>query len=80
MGFTILSPITRVELIARGDGINKETRDRLRRRYGAGKWRKMKGHARIKLRNERVRYAEIHWYEADGIGRKDYKIKRYIDD
>ena len=52
---------------------------RLRRLYGKGYWRKMKGIARIRLRDGRVRVAELHWYEAHGIGKKEFKRKRYLD-
>ena len=79
MGFKIISPITDVEVIARGTGIRKETRDGLRHRYGPGNWRKMKGRARVRLQNSKIRRAEVHWYEANGIGPKDYKIRKYLD-
>ena len=52
---------------------------RLRRLYGNGRWRKMKGGARIRLKDGRVRLAELHWYEAHGIGKKEFKRKRYLD-
>jgi len=52
---------------------------RLRKLYGDGRWRKMKGVASIQLRNGRVRKTEIHWYEAHGIGRKEFKRKRYLE-
>ena len=51
---------------------------RLRKRYGRGRWRKMKGVATIRLADGRVRRAELHWYEANGIGRKEVKRKRYV--
>jgi hypothetical protein len=51
---------------------------RLRKRYGRGRWRKMKGVATIRLANGRVRRAELHWYEAPGIGRREFKRKRYV--
>jgi hypothetical protein len=47
--------------------------------YGQGRWRKMKGVARIRLRDGRLRLAELHWYEAHGIGKKEFKRKRYLD-
>jgi hypothetical protein len=47
--------------------------------YGRGRWRKRKGDARVRLRDGDVRLAEIHWYEATGIGRKEFKIKRFFD-
>ena len=52
---------------------------RLRRQYGPGRWRKLKGIALIRLASGRVRQAELHWYEAHGIGRKEVKRKRYLD-
>ena len=77
MDFAILSEITEVETIARGRGIRDLAR--LRRTYGHGNWRKLKGIARIRLASGRVRLAELHWYEAHGIGRKEMKRKRYLD-
>ena len=52
---------------------------RLRRLYGPGTWRKLKGNASVRLEDGSVRLAELHWYEAHGIGRHEYKIKRYLD-
>jgi hypothetical protein len=77
MDFEILSDITSTTKIAVGSGI----RDigKLRRKYGRGRWRKLKGIATIRLRDGRIRVAELHWYEAHGIGRKDIKRKRYLD-
>jgi hypothetical protein len=74
--FQILGEITSIEVIAVGRAI----RDlgELTEAYGPGRWRKLKGMATIRLPNGRVRVAEIHWYEAHGIGKKDLKIKRYI--
>jgi len=77
MDFEILEEIRDIETIARGQGI-RELR-RLRRVYGTGNWRKMKGIARIRLASGRIRLAELHWYEAHGIGRKEIKRKRYLD-
>jgi len=78
MDFEILGDITVLETIASGRGI-RDLR-RLQRNYGKGRWRKMKGSARIRLRNGDVRLAEIHWYEAHGIGKKEFKRKRYLDE
>lgn len=52
---------------------------RLRKQYGPGRWRKLKGIARVKLENGNLRTAEVHWYEAHGIGKKKMKIKRLFD-
>ena len=77
MDFEILSNITSVERIAVGSSIRDLAK--LQRKYGKGRWRKLKGIATIRLRNGRIRVAELHWYEAHGIGRKDMKRKRYVD-
>ncbi len=75
--FEIINGITDEEVIAIGRSICDL--ERLREQYGDGRWRKMKGIATIQLSNGRVRKAEIHWYEAHGIGRKEYKRKSYLD-
>jgi hypothetical protein len=72
--FELLGPITQVETFAVGSRIREIAR--LRKFYGAGRWRKRKGIARICLSDGSIHLAEIHWYEATGIGRKEYKIKR----
>ena len=77
MYFEILGDITNVETFAIGSSIRE--RARLRKLYGRGRWRKRKGVARVRLEDGEVRLAEVHWYEAHGIGRKEFKIKRYID-
>lgn len=77
MYFEILGEVESVEAIA----IGRSIRDigRLRRRYGTGRCRKLKGTAIVRLRSGAVHRAEIHWYEAHGIGRVKFKIKRYLD-
>ena len=77
MVFDVISSFSDVETFARGSGI-RELR-RLRRIYGEGRWRKRKGTAEIRLPDGTIRLAELHWYEATGIGRKELKIKRYLD-
>ena len=72
----IRAPIHSVELIASGSSICEIPR--LRKQYGKGRWRKMKGTTWVRLPNGRIRKAEIHWYEAHGIGKKEFKIKRYL--
>jgi hypothetical protein len=69
--------MTDIETIATGGGIRELPR--LRRLFGKGRWRKMKGIARSRLRDGRVRVAELHWYEAHGVGKKEFKRKRYVD-
>jgi hypothetical protein len=64
-------------VIATGRAIRD--RHRLRRLYGGGRWRKMKGIASIRLLTGDIRLAELHWYEAHGIGKKEIKRKRYLD-
>jgi hypothetical protein len=77
MGFDIVGGITEIEIIAVGPGIRDLSR--LRRLYGGGRWRKLKGVALVRLPSSRVRKAELHWYEAHGIGKKEIKRKRYLD-
>jgi hypothetical protein len=74
--FLILGPITHVETIATGNAIREIAR--LRKAYGRARWRKRKGIARIQLDGGIERLAELHWYEAHGIGRKETKIKRLL--
>lgn len=78
MDFEILGDITVLGTIATGRGIRDLKR--LQRVYGKGRWRKMKGTARIRLRSGDVRLAEIHWYEAHGIGKREFKRKSYLDE
>jgi hypothetical protein len=75
--FEIIGDVTDIEVMAVGASIRDLPR--LRKLYGDGRWRKMKGIATIQLANGRTRMAEIHWYEAHGIGRKEYKRKRYLE-
>ena len=77
MPFEIIGEITDVETIAVGSAIRGVAR--LRRVYGPGRWRKLKGVATVRLRSGRLRLAELHWYEAHGIGKKEIKRKRYLD-
>lgn len=77
MFFRLIGPLREVETIAKGRGI-RELR-RLRRVYGSGTWRKRKGFASIKLGDNTICEAEVHWYEAHGIGRKEMKIKRLLE-
>ena len=77
MYFEIIGGIEDIETIAVGRRI-REIR-RLREQYGSGRWRKLKGTADIRLTKGSIRRAEIHWYEAHGIGRKKMKIKRFLD-
>ena len=77
MSFYILGEISEIQTIARGSGICNLAR--LRRIYGSDNWRKRKGIAQIRLPDGSVRLAELHWYEANGIGRKEFKRKRYLD-
>jgi hypothetical protein len=76
MRFEILGDISDRETFASGSGIREIAR--LRRIYGRGRWRKRKGIARIRLVDGSIRTAEVHWYEAAGIGRKEFKIKHLL--
>ena len=78
MHFEIIGPISNIETIAVGRGIRTLTQ--IRERYGPGRWRKLKGAASVRLANGRIRRAEVHWYEAHGVGNKGFKIKRFLDD
>jgi len=77
MYFEIVGPITDVEIIAAGRSIRQLPR--LRRQYGQGRWRKLKGIATVRIARGELRRAEIHWYEAHGVGRVRHKIKRFLD-
>ena len=73
MDFEIIGKITDIEAIATGRSIRDLTR--LRKRYGRGRWRKMKGVATVRLEDDTIHTAELHWYEAHGIGRREFKVK-----
>ena len=75
--FELIGKIENIETIAIGSKIHDVAR--LRRMYGKGRWRKLKGVAKVRLRSGRIRLAELHWYEAHGIGRREMKRKRYLD-
>ncbi len=77
MSFEVLGEISGIETIA----VRPSIRDleRLEKHYGRGRWRKKKGIGTIQLANGRIRRAELHWYEAHGIGRRELKRKRYLD-
>lgn len=76
MNFEIVGAIANVETIAAGSGIRELAR--LRKRYGRGRWRKRKGFADVHLDGGEIVRAEVHWYEATGIGRREFKIKRIL--
>jgi len=76
MEFEILGEIRDIETIATGRGVY--IRRYLDRAYGKGRWRKKKGKAVVQLADGTVCEAEIHWFEAHGVGRKDFKIKRVL--
>jgi hypothetical protein len=77
MYFTVIGQISDIETFATGRGIRELLR--LRKLYGRGRWRKRKGIATVRLADGSTRQAELHWYEASGIGRNEFKIKRYLD-
>jgi len=77
VAFVIIGKVHRVETIAAGSGI-RDIR-MLRKRYGAGRWRKRKGIAKVEFDGE-PRLAEVHWYEAHGIGRVLMKVKRFLEE
>lgn len=77
MLFEIVGEIMDVETIAVGGAIRELSR--LRRHYGLGRWRKLKGFATVRLPGGALVRAEIHWYEASGIGKREIKIKRFLE-
>ena len=78
MKFELVGSIANAAVIAAGPSIR--VRSYLRKAYGRGRWRKMKGTATIRLPIGALRTVELHWYEAHGIGKRDLKIKRYLDE
>jgi len=77
MYFEIIGEISHAETIASGHGIRELPR--LQQQYGDGNWRKLKGIATVRLANGNIRRAEVHWYEAHGIGKRKFKIKYFVD-
>jgi hypothetical protein len=73
MDFEILGNVSTIEPIAVGRGIRD--RSRLQRLYGKGRWRKLRGIATVRLSDGTIHTAEVHWYEAHGIGRREFKLK-----
>jgi hypothetical protein len=78
MDSEIIGDITDIEIIAVGSSIRGIVR--LRKAYGAGRWRKLKGIAMVRLPDGTVCKAEVHWYEAHGVGKRDIKVKRILDE
>lgn len=76
MNFEIIKPIENAETFAVGSGIREL--GRLQKKYGKGRWRKRKGVARVKLESGEILKAEVHWYEATGLGKFDFKIKQFL--
>ena len=72
-----LKPLENVEIIAKRFGIREL--DRLRKAFGGDHWRKLKGYAFVELMDGQIRYAELHWYECHGIGKRKMKIKRLLE-
>ena len=77
MKFEIIDEIEGIETIAVGSNIHDLAY--LQKMHGRGRWRKLKGFAHIRLPNGNIRHVELHWYEAHGIGRKEFKRKRNLD-
>jgi len=78
MKVEVIGRITDIETIAVGNSIRDITR--LRKMYGAGRWRKRKGRGMVRLPDGTICKAELHWYEAHGIGRREIKIKELLED
>lgn len=77
MDFDVIGEITAIETIASGSAIRELKR--LRKAYGQGRWRKLKGIAKIRLNDGTICEAELHWYEAHSIGKKEIKLKRLLE-
>jgi hypothetical protein len=77
VSFEIVGEIEQIETIATGTGVR--IRAFLRKVHGRGRWRKRKGVATVRLTNGKLRRVELHWYEAHGVGKRDFKIKAYLD-
>ena len=78
MKFDVVGTIAQFETIA--TGMSVKVRSFLLKTYGRGRWRKLKGVATVRLPNGTLRRVELHWYEAHGIGKRDLKIKEYLDE
>ena len=77
MSLEVVGAITDITTIAAGTGVR--VRRMLVKQFGRGRWRKLKGIARVRLEDGSVRLAELHWFEAHGVGRKKMRIKRFQD-
>jgi hypothetical protein len=77
MHFEVVGTIREIETIAVGRAIRILAL--LKKRYGKGRWRKLKGVASVRLNDGTIRLAEIHWFEAHGIGKRKMRIKRYLN-
>jgi hypothetical protein len=75
--FEIIGEIEQIETVASGGRIRDIMR--LQKQFGRGRWRKLKGVAKVRLQSGNIRKAELHWYEAHGIGKRKMKIKRFLD-
>ena len=76
--FELISEIDEIEIIAVGSRIRDI--EWLRKKYGTGRWRKLKGFAQIRFLDDSEEcLAELHWYEAHGIGKVEMKIKDLVD-
>jgi hypothetical protein len=75
--FEIIGQITDIETIAVGSSIR--ILPVLRKQYGVGRWRKLKSIATVRLADGPLRLAEMHWFEAHGVGKRKVRIKRFLD-
>ncbi len=73
----ILGDITDIEIIAISTSIRELAR--LRQAYGGTRWRKLKGIAFVRTEDGEEFWAEVHWYECHGIGRRRVKVKRKFE-
>jgi hypothetical protein len=75
--FKVVGPILHIEAISSGKGVREK--QRLRKLYGGRRWRKLKGTATLELADGTMCHAELHWYEAHGVGMRELKIKRILE-
>ena len=77
MDFELIGDTYDVTIIAVNLSIREKTD--LKARYGGRRWRKLKGKSLVRLPNGSMHHAEIHWYEAHGVGKRKFKIKQFLD-
>jgi len=75
--FDLEGEIDNIDVIGVGGSIREIMR--LRKQFGPGRWRKLKGTATVVLENGTSLRAVVCWHEAHGVGKRKMKIKRFLD-